>query len=102
MKKILSVFAAVLIFSRRNNNMLWSLIITVLVGALCGWLASILMKTSGSLLWYIVLGIIGGLVGNIVFGLFGIGANNIIGRVLVGVAGTCIVIAVYRMITGKK
>ncbi|MCR5685079.1 MAG: GlsB/YeaQ/YmgE family stress response membrane protein [Lachnospiraceae bacterium] len=81
---------------------MWSLIITVLVGALCGWLASYIMKSEGSLLWYIIMGVIGGVVGNIVFGLFGIGANNIIGRVLVGVVGTCIVIAVYRLITGKK
>ena len=81
---------------------MWTIIVSIVIGAVCGWLASSIMKSSGSLLGYIILGIIGGAVGNFVFGLLGLGSFNLVGRLIVGVIGTCIVIAIYRFITGKK
>ena len=81
---------------------MWTILVSIVVGAVCGWLASRIMKSNGSLLGYIILGILGGVVGNFVFGLLGLGASNMVGRLIVGVIGTCIVIAIYRAITGKK
>ena len=39
---------------------MWNLIITILVGALVGWLAGIIMKDQGSLLRNIIIGVLAG------------------------------------------
>jgi len=82
--------------------MLWSLLVTLAVGAICGWLASMLMGGKDkSLLMYIILGIVGGAVGNLVFGWIGISFHGFIGNVIGGVLGTCILIAVGRLFFKK-
>ena len=79
------------------------IIISVVVGAVCGWLASMLMKSKGGLLFYIFTGILGGFVGSFVFGkLLGIGGGNLLWQIVQGVAGTCILIFLYRLIFDKK
>ena len=44
----------------------------------------------------IVLGILGGFVGSIVFGLIGLSATGIVGEILVSVVGACICIWIGR------
>ena len=39
---------------------MWNLIVTILVGALIGWLAGIIMKDQGSLLRNIIIGVLAG------------------------------------------
>ena len=54
-------------------------IITILVGALCGWLASIIMKTNAQqgAVANILIGIVGSLLAQWIFGgLLNIGGNN--------------------------
>lgn len=77
-------------------------IISLIVGAVAGWLAGIIMKCPGSWLRNIILGIVGGVVGGFVAGLIGLAASNIIGRLLISVLGACIVLAVMGWITKKK
>ena len=78
------------------------LIITLAIGALCGFLAGCFMGGSKkSLLVYIILGLAGGWVGRFVFGLIGFNANNLIGEIISGVIGTCILIAVGRLLMKK-
>ncbi len=74
------------------------LIGSIIIGAVAGWLASLIMKKANGLLINIILGIIGGFVGGFVFGLIGFGATNIIGQLIVSVVGSCIVIAIYNAI----
>ena len=78
------------------------ILISIVIGAVCGWLASILMKSKGGLLFYIITGILGGFLGSFVFGLLGIGSNNLIGQIIVGVVGTCLLIFLYRFFFEKK
>lgn len=51
--------------------MLVSILVWIVFGALAGWIASIIMKTSGSLLTDIIVGIIGAFIGGYVFNFFG-------------------------------
>lgn len=64
----------------------------LIIGALAGWLAGKFMDNEGSLLRNIVLGVIGGFVGNLVLGIIGIHGSGILGNLIVGVIGSCIVI----------
>ena len=73
-------------------------IVKIALWALAGFVASELMSTKGSLLWNIVLGIIGGGVGSLVAGWVGIRSTNTLGGIIVSIAGACLVIALGRML----
>lgn len=83
------------------------LIVTLIIGAFCGWLAGRLMGTSKQgLLMDIILGLVGSFVGGLVISLATnesfTSDGNIIGRVIVGTLGAVILIAVARALTGRK
>lgn len=50
------------------------------------------MNNEGSMLRNILLGIVGGVVGNVVLGLIGIHGRGFIGSIIVAVIGSCIII----------
>lgn len=74
----------------------------VIIGALAGWLASIIMKTNAEQGAFanIVIGIIGALVGGFVFSFFG--GSEVTGfnlySLLVATVGAVIVLAIYKAI----
>ena len=74
-------------------------IIAILVGAVAGWLASLLMGKKKSLLVNIILGIIGGFVGTWLFGELGInlGIGGILGAIVVSTIGAIVLIAVLNI-----
>ena len=76
--------------------MLVDLLISILLGAVSGWLAGIIMKSKGSLLRNIILGVIGGFVGGFIFKLLGISFAGYLGTILVSVVGACLVIFVVN------
>ncbi|MBQ3548552.1 MAG: GlsB/YeaQ/YmgE family stress response membrane protein [Oscillospiraceae bacterium] len=78
--------------------MLWGIIL----GGVAGWIASMLMNAKKGLLRYIVLGIVGGFVGNILAGAVGLGARNSIGSIIISVVGACVIILLGRWLFGKK
>ena len=80
---------------------LWSILIAILDGALIGWLAGILMKSKHGFWMNCLLGIIGGAVGSAIGSFLKIGGGWVV-SLLLGIAGTVIVIAVVRLIMGKK
>jgi Na+/H+-dicarboxylate symporter len=51
-----------------------------------------LMGTKFSLLMNIIIGILGGFLGGLILGLVGFGATNMIGGLITGVAGSCLLI----------
>ena len=71
-----------------------SLLYALLIGGIAGWLAGKLMKGGGfGVLINIVLGIIGGVVGNWAFGTLGISVSEgVIGDLITGLAGAVIVL----------
>ena len=73
--------------------MIWSIIVTILVGALVGWIAGLLMKSKHGFWMNALLGIIGGAVGSAIASIFKLNGNWLI-SILIGSGGTVIVIAV--------
>ena len=57
-------------------------IVRIALWALAGYVAARLMNTSLSLIWNIVLGLVGGAVGSLAAGLIGIGSTNMLGGTL--------------------
>ncbi len=83
------------------------IIITILAGALIGWIASMIMKTNAQMgaIANIVAGIVGAFVGGFISSLLGMGkfgADFNIMSLIFGVIGACIVIAIYKAVTGKS
>ena len=76
-------------------------IISIILGALAGWIAENVMKFDTGLLMNIVLGIVGAMVGNFLLSLIGVGLTGIVGQLIVAVLGACILIYVYRMIKSR-
>lgn len=77
-----------------------SIIILLLVGLVSGWLASLIMKGRGlGVVGDIIVGIIGAIIGNFVFGLLGFQADNIIGQIISATLGAVVllfIISFYR------
>lgn len=71
-----------------------SLLYALLIGAVAGWLAGNLMKGGGfGLLLNIVIGIIGGLVGNWLFATLNINfIDGVIGDILTGAIGAVVIL----------
>jgi uncharacterized membrane protein YeaQ/YmgE (transglycosylase-associated protein family) len=87
---------------KRNWNMIgtgW--IMTIILGALAGFIAEKVMKFDTGLVMNIILGIVGAIVGNFVLGLVGLGLGGLLGQLIVAVLGACILIFGYRAINNR-
>lgn len=73
-----------------------SLVIAMACSALAGYVAGMLMKMNGVWYFYVILGLIGGLVGDLAFSLIGLKSVSPIGNIIVSVIGACIVVFLYR------
>jgi uncharacterized membrane protein YeaQ/YmgE (transglycosylase-associated protein family) len=86
------------------NQMGW--LAWLIVGALAGWLASMVMKTNGSqgLLMDIVVGIVGAFIGGFLFNEFG--AAGVTGfniwSVFVAFIGAVVLLAGLRLVSGRR
>lgn len=80
--------------------MIWSLIL----GGVAGWLASLIMKKDAQMgvVANVIVGVLGGAIGSWVFGLSGLEATGNIGRIVVGVVGAVILLAIINAIQNKK
>ncbi len=79
---------------------MWSFIVWIILGALAGWVASLIMKSREGLLLNIVLGIVGGLVGGWILGLLGFPPENmgLFASFVTAVLGACLLIGLGRML----
>lgn len=81
-------------------------IITIIIGAVIGWIASLIMKTDvqQGALWNIIIGIIGSILGRWIFaGLFNIGSAGAAGAfslagIFWGLIGAIILIAILKAV----
>ena len=75
---------------------MFSLLGTIIMGALVGWIAGKLMDVEHSLVWNIIVGIAGSAVGSALFRLVGFYAFGWIANLIVSVIGACVFIWVGR------
>ena len=79
--------------------MLSGLIWAVVIGFIAGWLAGKVMRGGGyGVPMDIVLGIVGGLIGRVVFGLLGLSASSVTGSIIVSFVGAVILIWLVRQL----
>ncbi|WP_114972716.1 GlsB/YeaQ/YmgE family stress response membrane protein [Rhodoferax ferrireducens] len=75
-----------------------SWIISLIIGGIVGWLASIVMKTNAQMGWIanVLVGVVGSLLGYWIAGLVGIAATGGLLRFVVAVAGAVLLIFILR------
>ncbi len=80
------------------------LIVSLIVGAIVGWLASLVMKTNAQMgaLMNIVVGIVGAWLGSVIAGLLGFAATTTVASLVVSIAGACVLIALLKAVGGLK
>jgi uncharacterized membrane protein YeaQ/YmgE (transglycosylase-associated protein family) len=79
------------------------LIAFLIIGAIAGWLAGILMKGGGfGLLGNIVVGVIGAFIGGWLFSLLGISAGGMVGSIVTATIGAAILLYAVRVIKKGK
>ena len=76
------------------------LLVTIVIGGIVGWLASVLMRTDGQmgLLANVVVGILGSFAGFALTRAMDIGADGALGRWIVSVAGASLLIALLSVL----
>lgn len=85
-----------------------SLLLTLVLAALVGWIAFVIMKTNGQMGWIanIVVGIIGGFIGTTLLGFISPASPTDNGfslmGVVVGVIGACLAILIWQAIAGRR
>lgn len=81
------------------------IVATLIVGLVAGWITGLLMKSQGGILLDMILGIVGGFVGGWLTSL-ALGTNLMTGinltSVIVAIVGAVIVVAIYRLLTGRR
>jgi uncharacterized membrane protein YeaQ/YmgE (transglycosylase-associated protein family) len=69
----------------------------IVIGLAAGWLAGQIMKTgSSSWLQYLVVGVIGSLLGYFVFALIGLAATGLVGSLVTATVGAILLIVALR------
>jgi len=75
------------------------LLIFLLIGAVAGWLAGLIMKGGGfGVLGNILVGIVGAFIGGFVFRIAGIAAGGLIGSIVTATVGAVLLLAAVRII----
>lgn len=76
------------------------IILWIVFGALVGWVASMVMESSGGLVWDIVVGIVGAVIGGFIMSLLGSGGVNGFNlySFVVALVGACVLIAIVRAV----
>ena len=77
------------------EHLIWFL----LIGLAAGWIASMVMKSGrGGIVQYLVIGVIGALLGGWLFGMLGISAGGLVGSLITAVIGAIVLIALLRLL----
>ena len=74
----------------------------ILIGLAAGFIAGKLMRGRGFGLWVnLIVGIIGGVLGGWLFGLFGLGANGLVGSLVTSVIGALVLLWIVGKLRGS-
>ena len=82
--------------------MLLSFLLYLLFGAVAGWLAGVLFKGGGfGLLWNIIIGIVGGILGGWLMSLAGIEKGGLVWELIVAVLGAGVLFWIVSLFKKK-
>lgn len=88
--------AALVLADLTAGSLVWWLV----VGLIAGVLASFVMRGGFGIIGDIIAGIIGAFIGGWLFGLLGVSAGGgLVGSIIVAFVGACILIAILRLIS---
>jgi len=74
----------------------------ILIGAVAGWLAGVILKGKGfGIVLNLVIGIVGGFLGGWLFGVLGISFLGIIGELIAAVVGAIILLWLISLVKKK-
>ena len=76
-----------------------NLVIILIVGALVGWLAGVIMRSGGGIIFDIVVGIVGALIAGFLFGGSILDAPLSVPAILYSLVGAIILLAIYKLVT---
>ncbi len=80
-------------------SFLWYL----LIGLVAGWIGNLLIKGRGAGLWInLIVGIIGGLLGGWIFSLFGITTIGIFGNLIASVVGAVVLLWLLSLLSRHR
>lgn len=72
-----------------------TLIAWILIGLAAGWLASTIMQRRSGLIKNVLLGLVGAVVGGVLFSLLGLsGGGNVLGSIFIATVGAILVLAI--------
>jgi len=85
---------------KRKEDIMINIIVTLVIGGVVGWLASLFMKTDAQMgyLANIVVGIVGSFIGFWLAGVLGIAAGGAVIRWIIAVVGAVILIGILKML----
>ena len=76
-----------------------SVILTLLIGVIAGYGAGKIMNdTSNNLIIDCIVGIVGGFIGKLLFGLIGFASTKLLDNVIVSLVGACLVLYIKKLI----
>ena len=75
-----------------------NIILILIVGALVGWLAGLIMRSGGGILFDIVIGIVGALIAGFLFGGSILNAPLSVTAILYSLVGAIILLAIYKLV----
>lgn len=76
-----------------------NIIIILIVGALVGWLAGMIMRSGGGILFDIVVGIVGALIAGFLFGGSILNDPLSLTPILYSLVGAIILLAIFKLVT---
>lgn len=78
----------------------------IIIGGLAGWVASMIMKTDGSMgiLMNIIVGVVGAIIGNLLLPLFGVSGTTgfSVWSFVVALIGALVLLFVVRLFSGRR
>lgn len=80
------------------------MIMSLIIGALAGWIASMIMGKDAQMgvIANIIVGLVGGAIGGWVFSMLGLTAGGMLGQIIISVVGAVILLAIINAITNRK
>lgn len=84
---------------------MWAILVWIIIGGLAGWLASVLVRGSGSgILMNVIVGIVGAFIGGLIVQLFG--GTGFTGfnfwSFVVAFIGAAVLLLIVRLVTGSR